>query len=449
MKKSLYMGCLVLALALSFMAGHVFHTGRGESQNQTSPVRAGSGSPAAEDNQSEDRDDPPGTVRVSHDKQQKMGVSTAAVERGRGEWRLRIPGRVVPDETRIYRIVAAVDGWINSVCGNTTGSIVKKDEVLASFYSPEFLSAQQAYIYALGALKRFRSNKKETVEQVDLTELNVQQYKDTLRNLGMSDIQIEEIGRTRRYTENIEIRAPVPGFVTVRNVSPGLRVDKGSEIYRIVDLQHVWVLADAFEKDAQHLKPGVTVKVTYPPLKKVFPAKVSSVLPQFDPVTRTLKVRLEMPNPGFVLKPDMFVDVELPVCVEQAILVPDDAVLDSGIRKTVFIDLGRGYFGPREVETGRRFGSRVEVLKGLHPGERIVVSGNFLIDSESRTESALNGTAEIPARDPVSGKKLSVHKAEKAGLKIAHRDRTYYFCSEENRRRFEKEPDRYLSRLGE
>lgn len=449
MRKSLYLVLMVVGLALSFIAGYLVHTGGGESQNQRSLSRADYGSPAESENLSEDGDPPPGTVRMSLEKQQKMGVSLAAVERGRGEWRIRVPGRVVPDETRIYRVVTAVDCWITSVHGNTTGAIVKKDEVLASFYSPEFLSAQQAYLYALGALRRFKSNKKETADQVNLTELNVQQYKDTLRNLGMSEIQIEEIGRTRRYTENVEVRAPVSGFVTVRNVSPGLRVDKGSEIYRIVDLHHVWVLADAFEKDAKYLKPGMAVKVTYPPLKKIFQARVSEVLPLFDPVTRTLKVRLEMPNPGFVLKPDMFVDVEFPVSVEQAVLVPNDAVLDSGTRQTVFIDLGKGCFEPREVETGRRFGNRVEITKGLKPGERIVVSGNFLIDSESRTELALNGIKEDLTRDPVSGRKLSVHKAEKAGLKIAHRDRVYYFTTEENRKKFEREPDRYLSRLGE
>jgi membrane fusion protein, copper/silver efflux system len=334
---------------------------------------------------------PPGTVTVSPEKQQLIGVRVAAVEKIAGSQSLRILGRVATDETRIYRINTAVDGWIRDIHPNSVGSLVKQGEKLASFYAPEFLSAQQAYLYAMGAMDRFVATGKETPEQITLTKVNIQQYKDTLRNLGMSDIQIEEIAHTRQYTENIYVIAPATGFIIARNVSPGQRFEKGAELYRIADLNHVWILADAFGKETQHLRPGVSARITLPDQGETFQAKVSSVLPQFDGTTRTLKVRLETDNPGYVLRPEMFVDVEFPIALPPAIKVPVDAVVDSGTKKTVYVAKGDGVFEPRKVETGWRAGGQVEIVKGLMPGEKIVVSGTFLIDSESRMKAAAAG----------------------------------------------------------
>ena len=150
-----------------------------------------------------------------------------------------------------------------------------------------------------------------------------------------------------------------------------------------------------------------------------------------------------MDNPGYTLRPDMFVDVELPFTLPAAITVPSDAVLDSGLKKTVFVDRGNGFFEPREVETGWRFGNRVEIIKGLEPGERIVISGNFLIDSESRLEMAAAGMQGSLSKDPVCGVLVSMTKAVKAGLKTNHGGKTYYFDSVQCKQRFEKDPKRY------
>ena len=196
--------------------------------------------------------------------------------------------------------------------------------------------------------------------------------------------------------------APTPSFIIARNVSPGQRFEKGTEWYRLADLSQVWILADLYENEAEYIRPGEKVQVTYPYQKRNFQATVSQVLPQFDPTTRTLKVRLEMANPDFALRPDMFVDVEFPITLPPAISVPVDAVLDSGLKKTVFIERGDGYFEPRQVETGWRLGDRVQVLNGLQPGEKIVVSGNFLIDSESRMKLAAAGMYGEVSQDPVS-----------------------------------------------
>ena len=236
------------------------------------------------------------------------------------------------------------------------------------------------------------------------------------------------------------------GLVLARNVYPKFRFDRNTELYRIADLRRVWILADVYENEAVYFKPGIQARVTLAYQKKTFQAQVSRELPLFDGATRTLKVRLELDNPGYTLRPDMFVDVEFPIQLPPAITVPEGAVLDTGLKKTVFVDRGQGFFEPREVETGRRLGNRVEIIKGLSAGERIVTSGTFLIDSESRMELAASGIAVSLAKDPVSGLEVSIRKAEKAGLKSTYRQKVYYFASAENRARFDQEPGRYLKK---
>jgi YHS domain-containing protein len=173
---------------------------------------------------------------------------------------------------------------------------------------------------------------------------------------------------------------------------------------------------------------------------------VARVSPRFNPASRTLQVRLEADNPGLFLRPDMFVDVELPIKLPPTIAIPADAVLDSGLKKTVFVERGQGYFEPRKVETGQRLGDRIEIIRGLTPGERIVTSGTFLIDSESRIELAASGISGSLAKDPVTGVDISMRKADKAGLKSTYQQKVYYFASAENRARFEQEPERYVKK---
>ena len=443
MKRLIFPAAILVLLCAAFLSGYWYRSASIPAVVSQPSRAGGQPEPVSTD---DDSSSVPGSVQVSLEKQQLMGVHLVSVSKTSESHTLRVLGRVVPDETRIYRINAAVDGWIRETYANTTGSIVKKDQILASFYSPEFLSAQQAFIFALGSKDRFQKNVKEPPQQLTLTDRNIKQYRDSLRNIGMSDVQIEEIAETRAYAENIQIRSPANGFVTVRNVSTGLRFDKGTELYRIADLSRVWILADLFENEASYFKPGRTVKVTLREQKKTFTAKVSSVLPQFDPATRTLKLRLEVDNPGYTLRPDMFVDVEIPVTFPPAVTVPADAILDSGIKKTVFVDRGNGIFEPRLVETGWRFGNRVEIKNGLKPGERIVVSGNFLIDSESKMELAAAGMFGTLEKDPVCGAGVAVRKAEKTGRISIYQGKTYYFSSLECKQQFDKNPNRYLEK---
>lgn len=450
MKKLPYLAAALVLLAGAFLAGSWYghqqqpgDTATGSATEAPVPVRdadqaaTGWGDAAVPQ---------PGSVQVSPERQQLIGLKTAVAEKRPGTWTLRLLGRVAADETRLYVINASIDCYITEALPVTTGTFVKKHQPLGSFYSPEFFNYQQSYINSVDTLQRIGAPEREHPMQRYLSRDTVRQNVDNLRNLGMSDIQIEEIARTRQMTQNVTIRAPAAGFLIYRNISVGQKHIKGAEMFRIADLRRVWVLADLFENDARHLQPGQTVKVHLPQQHRDFTAKVSAVLSLFDAATRTLKVRLEVDNPDYTLRPDMFVDVDLPVKYPPALTVPADAVLDSGLRKTVFIDGGDGLFNPREVETGRRFGDRVEIVKGLAEGDRYVASGNFLLDSESRMQLAASGVYGTIARDPVCGRDVSVRKAEREGRKSIHDGRTFYFSSTACKEQFDREPGRYAGK---
>lgn len=371
---------------------------------------------------------PPDAARllgISAERQQTIGVKLGVAERTSGARTVRTVGRIAADETRVYRITAATSGWIEQALPNTVGSLVKKDERLATFYAREFLGVQQTYFYALDALDRFKEQKASEA-QMAATNLQVQNSIDNLRALGMSRPQIEALARTRERTYQIDVRSPATGFILERNITEGQRFESGFEMYEIADLRRVWVLADLFEGDRPVVKPGVSVPIAY--RGETFQARVSDVLPQFDEAARTLRVRLEMDNSGYRFRPGMFVDVDFPVDLPAALTIPSEAVVDSGLRKVVFVDRGHGYFEPRRVETGSRVADRVEIVKGLMPGERIVVSGNFLLDSESRMQAAAQAKADTEI-DPICGMEVDPDVARKAGLTAVHEGRTHYFCS--------------------
>jgi len=334
---------------------------------------------------------PPGSVRIDPQRQQLFGVRVGSVEETSGSYKIRLLGRVAADEGKIYKLNAGIEGYIQEVSSATTGSFVRKDQVLATFSSPMAAMTIQTYMLNLGAEDRFKKSAAEgSVEGQSLasTNANIQQRTQQLQNLGMSSLQMEEIRRTRQFPDAIKIVSPADGFVVARNVSPGQKFERDTEWYRITDLRRVWVVADVFENEAQYLHSGMQVRVSLPDQNVTFAGRVSNVLPQFDAATRTLKARIEVENQGYALRPDMFVNVELPVPFSRALVVPADAVLDSGLKKTVFIEHGNGVFSARVVETGRRLDNRVEIVKGLEAGERIVVSGNFLVSSESRLQEA-------------------------------------------------------------
>jgi RND family efflux transporter MFP subunit len=343
---------------------------------------------------------PPGSVRIDPARQQFFGVRIGPVEEVSGSYKLRLLGRVAPDEGKIYKLNAGIEGYIQDVSSATTGSFVSKDQVLATFSAPNASMTLQTFVLNLGAEDRFKKSASDgTVEGQSMNSVNanLQLRVQQLQNLGMSTLQMDEIRKTRQIPDTIKIVSPVDGFVLSRSVSPGQKFERDTEWYRIADLRRVWVVADVFEKEAQYIKPGVQVRVSLPDQNKTLPGRVSNVLPQFDPATRTLKARIEVENQGYTLRPDMFVNVELPVAFSHAVVVPEGAVLDSGLAKTVFVERAEGLFSPRAVEIGRRLDDRVEIVKGLQAGEKIVVSGNFLVSSESRLQEAVEMYAPAAA----------------------------------------------------
>jgi YHS domain-containing protein len=392
--------------------------------------------------------DRPGMVQISAASQQLIGVRTDEVRVAADAHLLRVPGRIALDDQRLYRIVAAADGWVVDLRANTAGSFVRKDQLLASYYQKDLLYAEQLFLLSIP------SNEPLPAQQKDFSQASIRTAGsanprfpiDSLRELGMSDLQIRQIHRTREASPHIGIYSPVSGFVLSRNLSPSQRFEKGTELYRIADISRVWVMTDIFEKDREFLPAGATAVVRY--RGREFQARLSDALPQLDPQTRTLKARFEVDNPGNLLLPDMFVDVELHVEMPPAISVPAEAILDSGQRKVVYVARGEGLFEPRLVEVGWRLGDRVQVTRGLEPGAQIVVSGNFLLDSESRMKLSASGAAVVAdpmraAKDPICA--MEVDTTAKDGARQAqHQGRTYYFCSEQCRRTFQSDPGKYV-----
>ncbi len=387
---------------------------------------------------------PPGAVRINPERQQLIGVRTAVVEKAPVSYQVRVLGRVAPDETRVYRINSSLSGFVKSVSNITTGTFVKRDQYLASIYSPELYALINSYIFSLNAIDRQNKLTPEDISRFR-KDVNVRSNRNSLINIGMSETQLEEVLRERYNKEVIDIRSTEAGYIISRNISMGERFERGVEFYRIADLSQVWIMADIFENEASYFTPGVRCTVRLPQRNLNFSGRVASVLPLYDPVTRTLKVRLETRNTGMVLRPEMFVDVELPVTLPPTITIPREALLDTGLRQTVFVDRGNGIFEPRTVEAGRHFGDRVEIVKGLNPGEKIVISGNFLLDSESRLKSTAAGINGTPGKDPVCGMALDQERATTAGLTRRFNGTTYFFCSPEDMAKFDKSPQRYTA----
>jgi len=446
LRKLLIPAAIAAVIAAAFAAGYLANNQRapGEIQTQTVSQAKAVNDELPSDSDDEDEDMTPGLIRVTPAKQQMMGIKLTEVRKAAYRHLLKVPGRVAADETRIYQINAAVEGWITKIYDNaTTGGIVKKDQLLALYASPNFLSAQQSYLNAMLSQDRYGLTYREKIQQLSRPIKITKQYRDTLSALGMTDTQIDQITENRDWDEYIQIRAPGAGFILKRNVTQGLRFDKGTPFYTIADLSRVWIIADLYENDTFRFEPGKAIRIALPGQNKSLTARVSGILPQFDPASRTLKLRLEAANPGFLLRPDMFVDVELPVALPPGIFIPADAVLDTGIRKTVFVAHGQGAFEPRPVTTGRRLGNVVEIEKGLAVGERIVLSGNFLLDAESKMELVATGSSASLEKDPVCGMEISPQKAQKTGRESLYQGKTYYFCSDACKQAFDANPERY------
>jgi len=325
----------------------------------------------------------PGTVRISEAKQQLIGVEFGTAEYETVSGAIHAAARVTLDETRIAKVQSKLEGWVDQVFVDFTGKYVNKGDPLLTIYSPEALATQQEYLLAMKAVHLMHDS--PVHETMDSTENLVAAAKKRLELWDITDRQIEEIARTGHTLQNLTLDSPIAGFVTERGVFPKQHVTPETALYTIADLSTVWVIADVFEYEAANIRLNAPASMTLAYLPgRVFHGRVIYILPQVDPATRTLKVRIQLDNPGYALKPEMYGDVELRTGGVRRLVVPRSAVLNSGDRQIVFVDKGDGNFEQREVKVGAEADGRVEILSGLQPGERIVTSGNFLIDSESK-----------------------------------------------------------------
>jgi multidrug efflux pump subunit AcrA (membrane-fusion protein) len=314
---------------------------------------------------------------------------------------------VAADQTRIYRVNFGTDGFVKQTFDDAVGNHVTKNQHLASVYSPEFLTVAGGYLSANERSPGGSSAPKDnTAPSSTMGAASVQARADRLRNLGMSEEQINEISTNRKIPEDVYVVSPADGFILSRNISPGVRFERYMDMYTIADLSRVWVLAEVFGKDAQAFHPGAMARITLPETGESFQGRVSNVLPQVDATTRILEPRLEVNNPRFKLRPNMFVNVELEVSLPAGLTVPGDAILDSGLSKRVFVQTSTGHFEARKVSTGWRLNNRVQILSGLQAGETVVAAGTFLVDSESRLQEVAN---PVSTRDHSHEEKTMAH----------------------------------------
>jgi RND family efflux transporter MFP subunit len=294
---------------------------------------------------------PTGAVKISPERQQLIGVKFATVELEGASRVIRTVGKVTYDETRVAHVHTRVEGWIEKVFVNFTGDIVKEGEPMLTIYSPEMLASQQELLLAVRARDLMRNNPLASAAEHGQSLFDA--AKRRLELWQLTEDQIQQVLTTGQPIHSITLHAPANGFVTERKVFPNQRVTPESDLYTITDLSRIWIMADVFESDITSITLGDAAYVMFPTSgAPSIAARVNYIQPQVDPLTRTLKVRLDASNPGLRMKPEMFVNVEFGVKSAKQLVVPAEAVLDTGDRQTVFVDLGNGYLEPRPVVIG-------------------------------------------------------------------------------------------------
>lgn len=329
-------------------------------------------------------------LKISAEKIQKMGVKAEPARLQALDKSVRASGRIEIDESRTYTVTAKFEGYIERLHVNTTGQPVGRGQPLFEVYSPELVSAQREYAIAaqgVGQLKEAGGEAQSAMKQ--LADSSLQRMK----NWDISDEQIKALAQSGNARRTLTFRAPVAGIVTEKKAVQGMRFMPGEMLYQIADISSVWVQADVFEQDIAAVHVGQKAKIrinAYP--GEVFEGRIAYVYPTLKAETRTVPVRIELANPKGRLKPAMFAEVDIPVAgAASVVTVPNSAVIDTGKRQVVIVQLGEGRFEPRSVKLGARGGEFAQVLEGVSEGERVVTSANFLIDAESNLKAALGG----------------------------------------------------------
>ncbi len=345
---------------------------------------------------------PSEAVFVSPERQQISGVRFGVVEYRDLERVIRTVGRMEFDEKKISTVNPKIGGWIDELYVDYTGKMVRKGQPLLSIYSPELVSAQEEVLLALKAKKILSASPIS-----DVAEGGDRLLQGARRRLQLWDItpkQLETLEQTGEIKKNMVLYSPADGFVMEKMAFKGMSIMPGAALFKIGDLSTIWVIADIYEYELPFIKIGDKAQITlaYFP-GETFEGTATYIYPSLDPKTRTAKVRFDLPNPEFKLKPEMWANVELKIPLGRKMVVPEDAVMDSGTMQMVFIDRGQGHFESRHVEVGSRVQGYYEVLSGLREGEKVVTSANFLIDSESKLSGAMGGMAGMPGMEGMGG----------------------------------------------
>lgn len=340
-----------------------------------------------------------GTVSIDPVVQQNIGVRTAKAELASLSHTVRAVGRIGYDETRITKLHPKVEGWIEELFVDTTGEQVEKDTILLSLYSPRLVASQREYVLALKNNETLKNSPVEDIRRG--AEELVQSSRTRLELFDVPEHQIRELEASLAPQKTLHIHSPAAGIVTRIGAREGQHVSPATELYVIADLSRVWAYAHIFEYELPWVKVGDEAQMTLAARPgQVFHGQVAYIYPYAESKTRTVKVRIEFDNPSLALKPETFVEITVQASKQESVtVIPSEAVVRSGSEAQVFVVRSPGKFEPRKVELGLQSGGRVIVLKGVVPGEEIVTSAQFLIDSESKLREAAAKMTEIGASD--------------------------------------------------
>jgi membrane fusion protein, copper/silver efflux system len=348
----------------------------------------------------------PDHVYLSPSQMVMANVATVAVDKAPLDKEVSAVGIVQYDQSRQAKVTAWVAGRIDRLFVDTVGASVSRGRPVAEIYAPDLVAAQQEYLLALKSREQFKDSTIQAISQGG--DGLVSSARQRLQLLGVKEYQIAALEKSGRPNIRLSIYTPLSGIVIEKNVMQGQYVNVGDPLFSIVDLSSVWVEAEVYESDFPAIKIGQKVTVSaqsYP--GTVFTGTVSFIYPFLDPKTRTVKVRVQMANPGLRLKPEMFVTVSLKIPLGDALVVPVTAVMDSGKRKVVWVETKPGVFVPRDVQTGARVGDRVQILSGVVRGDKVAASGGYLIDSEAQLQGGSDGGHEghggVPVKEKPTG----------------------------------------------
>ena len=337
----------------------------------------------------------PGMVTIPVERLQTIGVKYQQVARRPVEKIIRTVGRVTVDERRLAKVTIKFHGWIEELFVSALGDLVKKGQQLFTIYSPDLVASQEEYLLAVRGQKQLGGSEFPEVAQGSKDLLEAAKRRFHLWDIA--EDHIRELERTGKVMKTLPIHSPISGTVIKKEALAGAHVDPGEELYTIADLSHVWILADIYEYELPFVKIGQQAAVTlsYDP-GTVLTGRVGFIYPTLDAKTRTAKVRFELDNRDETLKPDMYANVELRANLGTRLVIPQEAIIESGQKQIVFLHHGEGRLEPRMIKTGVKTGDWSEVLEGLKEGEHVVTSANFLIDSESRLKSVVEGMGGMP-----------------------------------------------------